>query len=113
MLLAESVKTTLFPAKTTLFVVSGELVIVNSVRCPFSAARTTFSFDSVVSVPFITNVGLLVAEAPLSISIPLFSLVPLIPKCTFFTSRLPPLTRTPPYLNPEIETLSKIILAPS
>ena len=89
------------------------LVIVKSVRCPFPAGRTTFSALSEVNVPFIVNVGLFVAAAPLSISMPLFSPVPFVPKCKSLTSTLPPFTRTPPYLNPVIETLSNITVAPS
>ena len=112
-MLSLSVRTTLSPAITTLFVVFSVLVIVKSVRFPFSAGRTTFSVSSDVSVPFIVKVGLFVAAAPLSISIPLFLSVPLYPKCKSLTSTFPPFTRTPPYLNPIIETLSNITVAPS
>ena len=72
-----SVKTTLSPAITTLFVVFSVFVTVNSVRFPFVAGRTTFSVESDVKVPFIVSVGLFVADGPLSISIPLFAPVPL------------------------------------
>ena len=61
----------------------------------------------------IVQVGLFVADAPLSISIPLFASVPLYPKYKSLTSTLPPLTRTPPYLNPVIDTSSNITVAPS
>ena len=86
---------------------------MNSVRCPFSAALTTFSLVSDVNTPFMTKLGLLLAAAPLSISIPLLAPVPLYPKCKFLTSTLPPFARTAPYLNPVIETLSSITVAPS
>ena len=76
-LLFSSVNTRLSPDIATLFVVLEVFVIVNSVRWPLSATRTTFSLVSDVKVPFITNVGWFVAAAPLSISIPLFASVPL------------------------------------
>ena len=112
-LLFSSVNTTLSPATTTLLVVFSVFVTVNSVRLPFVAGRTTFSFTSDVNVPFIVSVGLFVADAPLSISIPLFVSVPLNPKCKSITSTLPPFTRTPPYLKPTIETLFNTTVAPS
>ena len=109
----ESVNKTLSPDIITLFSVPSVLVIVKSVRYPLSATRTTFSLDSDVKEPLITNVGLFVADAPLSISIPLLALVPLNPRCKSITSTLPPLANTPPYLKPVIDTLFNITVAPS